>query len=281
MLSSVLALLLACGQGAEETPPPGTSDGTTAVALTFERVEFELGDFPSPSGVTYHPPRKTLFLVNDDGYLGEFRTDGTLVQSRHLLFQDFEAITCDPGTGLLYIAIEGRDDVLEVDPEGLAMRREYDLPRVFAGRKLYELGGEGIEGLAFVPNPAHPEGGTFFAANRSAHPKDLEDPPLVFEVELPLSSTSTGKLEGKMLRYKRLDLIELSGLHYDAKKGRLYALADKTNRIAELSLDGEILALYSFEAQDPEGIAFDAEGFLYIAQDSGGVLKLRPAPPAP
>ena len=272
----------ACGPGADDptpaTTPAGPLDAPTPAP--FELVGgIDSGEFPPSSGIAYHPLRKTLFVVNDDGHVGELRTDGSLVQRRHLMFDDFEAITVHPGSGLLYIAIEGRDDVVEVDPEGLVIRREYDLPRRFQGRRIYQRGGEGVEGLTFVPQAGHPEGGTFYVANRSAHPKDLDDPPLLMEVELPLSSSSTGELEGRILRYKRLTITGISGLHYDSAADRLYALSDDPERLIELTLDGEIVKAHDITASDPEGITFDAEGFAYIAQDGGGILKLRRSVP--
>lgn len=279
-----LALLLgaACSQEVERRESPLTAlqaliEGATP--LPFERVGDEDDeaaiDFPESSGLTYHPLRKTLFTVSDDGHIGEFRTDGTLVQRRHLLFEDFEGITAHSQTGLLYLAIEGRDNVLEVDPEGLVIRREYDLQRVFEGRKLFQLGGEGIEAIAFVPDPAHPEGGTFFVLNRSRHPKDLDDPPLVLEFELPLSSTSNGELEGQIRSYARLQVTELSGLHYDADADRLYAVSDDHKLLLELTRGGKIVNVHDLPAEDPEGIAMDGD-FLYIAQDSEGIVKFRP-----
>jgi len=281
----VLALLLAVGCGGEVERSKSPLSAVQALVegaspLPYQRVgddgDEPLIDFPESSGLTYHPLRETLFTVSDDGHVGEFRTDGTLVQRRHLLFEDFEGITAHSQTGLLYLVIEGRDNVLEVDPDGLVIRREYDLDRVFEGRKLYELGGEGLEAIAFVPDPAHSEGGTFFVLNRSRHPKDLDDPPLVLEFELPVSSTSNDELEGQIKSYARLQVTELSGLHYDAGADRFYAVSDDHKLLLELTRAGEIVKTHELPAEDPEGIAMDAE-FLYIAQDSEGIVKFRPA----
>ena len=272
----------ACGPQRDDPQPaqPSASPLDAPTAARFALVEgIGTGEFPPASGIAYHPLRQTLFIVNDDGHVGEIRTDGSLVQRRHLMFDDFEAIAVHPGSGMLYIAIEGRDDVLEVDPDGLRVRREYDLSRRFKGRKIYESGGEGIEGLTFVPRAGHSEGGTFFVANRSSHPKDLDDPPLLMEVELPLSSTSTGALEGKIVRATRLTLTGISGLHY-LGGDRLYAISDDRKLLVELTLAGEVVSAQELRASDPEGVTTDPDGNLYIAQDGGGILKLRLATPS-
>jgi len=38
---------------------------------------------------------------------------------------------------------------------------------------------------------------------------------------------------------------------------------------------GQILKQYAFIGDNQEGITLDDEGYLYIAQDSGGIIKIR------
>ena len=59
-------------------------------------------DFTEPSGIVYHPIRKTLFVVGDEGEITEIQTDGTplFIES---LPGDLEGITVAPETGLLYV----------------------------------------------------------------------------------------------------------------------------------------------------------------------------------
>ena len=40
-------------------------------------------------------------------------------------------------------------------------------------------------------------------------------------------------------------------------------------------LDGRLVHEYAFLGDNQEGIAVDEEGFLYIAQDTGGILKVK------
>ena len=287
---AALALVLFVSIGCSEEPAEPRTPRFAPTALTVmiedagplaytrvgeENDESEI-DFPESSGLTFHPTRKTLFTVSDDGHVGEFETDGTLVQRRHLLYEDFEGITADPASGLLYVVIEGRDNILEIDPNGLVIRREYDLARSFEGRKLYQLAGDGLEGIAFVPDDSHPEGGTLFVVNRSPKAKDLDDPPLLLEFELPLSSNSNDELEGAILSATRLAVTHLSGLHYDPRADRLLAVSDDNKIMIELTRQGELTNASKLPAEDPEGIAIDDDGVLYIAQDSEGIIKFQP-----
>ena len=67
-------------------------------------------------GLTYHPQRKTLFVVADEGTLYEMHTDGRLARSEQLKQVDLEGVTVNPETGLLYAVIEGEDNIVELAP---------------------------------------------------------------------------------------------------------------------------------------------------------------------
>jgi myo-inositol-hexaphosphate 3-phosphohydrolase len=42
-----------------------------------------------------------------------------------------------------------------------------------------------------------------------------------------------------------------------------------------LTTAGEFLNSWAFPGDNQEGMAVDEEGFLYIAQDSGGIIKTK------
>jgi len=230
--------------------------------------------FNEPSGLCFHAGRGTLFVVGDEGDVCEIRTDGTPVQNRHLRDADFEGITHDPATGLLYIAIEGEEKVLEVAPEGLEVRREFLLDRYFEGKLVMKPGGQGIEGITFVPDETHPEGGTFYVANQGFDLADTEDPSAIFEVEVPLRTGAAADEPCRILRAIYPGFVDIADLMYDTEAGRLYAVSDAANAFIVLSRDGEVLRAYALPGMNQEGFARDRDRFVYIAQDSGGIIKL-------
>ena len=79
------------------------------------------------SGITYHPERKTLFTISDEGHLSEWRTDGRLIRQDLIRGEDFEGLTVDPTTGLLYAVIEGKDNILEISPTTFTPQREFSI----------------------------------------------------------------------------------------------------------------------------------------------------------
>lgn len=231
--------------------------------------------FKEPSGIVFHPQRGTLFVVGDLGDVCEIQTDGTLVKQKHVRDADFEGVTCDPTTGLLYIAIEGEEKILEVNPESFEILREFDIPRTFQGKTVLKKGEQGIEGITFVPDESHPEGGTFYVNNQSFDLDNVEDPSAIFQIQLPLKTGSGKKLKAEIIRYFEPGVVCLSGIHYDSIAQRLYVVSNSTNTFLEITMAGELINFYAFPGSEQEGIAIDDAGYMYIAQDTGGIVKIR------
>ncbi len=230
--------------------------------------------FNEPSGLCYHKARGTLFVVGDNGDVCEMQTDGSMLHERHIGSHDLEGITHDPATGLLYAAVEGEDKVLELHPDSLGVRREFQLPREFEGHTIMKSGGNGIEAITFAPDPEHPQGGTFYVTNQVFALDVADDRSAIIHTELPLRSGEVVTI----LDVFEPGIIDLSGLHYDAATGHLFMIGDVANAIAEYGPGYELIGAWAFPGDNQEGITFDDDGYLYIAQDSGGILKYRRLP---
>jgi uncharacterized protein YjiK len=101
-----------------------------------------------------------------------------------------------------------------------------------------------------------------------------QDPPALFELSLTASTTSVVWIS----RFIPMDFSDLSGLHYDPASGNLVVISDSNNRIYEFSRDAQLVRSTHLPGKDQEGIAIDDEGNIYIAQDSGGILKCKRLP---
>jgi uncharacterized protein YjiK len=231
--------------------------------------------FSEPSGICFHSKRATLFVVGDKGDVCEIRTDGTLIKQQRIRRADFEGITHDPSSGLLYIAVEGEEKILEVSPDDFEVLREFQMPRTFQGRTLLAAGGQGIEAIAFVPDERLPHGGTFFVANQSSSLDNAEDISAIFEVEVPLKAEVETDHEVRILKYFEPGVIDLSGLYFDELTGHLFVISDSENAIIEVTTAGTVLTALAFPGDNQEGIAADNAGFMYMCQDSGGIIKLK------
>lgn len=229
-------------------------------------------DFPEPSGICFHPTRKTLFVVSDEGEIAEIEKDGTPV-FRLKIPGDLEGVTVNPKSGLLYLVMEGDDVILEFDPDKREITRSFPLNRAYRGDPDYierrtEGFDNGIESIAFVEDAKHPEGGTFYIGNQW-------DPPCVMQVLIPLESIPEKTAEAKILRVLPLKINDPAALYYDPQTGLLNVVDDADNILVEVTLNGRIVREYAFLGDEQEGIARDDEGYLYIAQDLGKIIKIR------
>ncbi len=226
-----------------------------------------------PSGITYHPKRKTLFVVDDGGFIHEIRPDGTDIQSKNLQERDLEGVTTNPATGLIYAVVEDNESILEINPETLTIDREFIINRTFEDKILLKKGGMGVEGIVFVPDSSHKEGGTFWIGNQSDSLKPDDEPSIVCEVVVPLNSSKTKVSEGNIVRYLQMDFVDISGLSYDTQSDYLMVISDTTNLLVEMKLDGNQLHHYLLPGNDQEGVTIDGLGYMYIAQESGQIIK--------
>lgn len=246
------------------------------VLLPHEHIgDIDRIGFNEPSGCVWHAGRGTLFVVGDEGDLCELAADGTPVRQAHIRDGDFEGVTYDPATGLVYIAVEGEEMILEIEPDTFEVIREFAIPREFEGQMLLKPGGQGIEALEFVPDPEHPEGGTFYAANQGFALQPAEDPSVIVEVAAPLRSGSGAKLDASIVRVFPTGVIDMAALHYDAARNRLFFVSDTMNAMFEMTRDGHIVRGWAMPGANQEGIALDSEGHIYIGQDHGGIIKLK------
>jgi len=233
-------------------------------------------EIKEPSGIVFHALRKTLFVVGDKGDLCEMTCEGKVLNKKRIIEADFEGITCNPSTGLLYIAIEGDEKIIETEPEKLEIKRGFTIESTFDGKEVLRQGGDGLEGITFLPRKEHREGGTFYVTNQGDEDDPEDDPCAVIEVELPIVSRSEKHDMGKIINYFNPLISDMSGLHYDCKNNILYVISDDKNLFLKFTENITLLDGYTLPGKKQEGITFDDNDFLYIAQDAGGILKFKP-----
>ena len=229
-------------------------------------------NIPEPSGIVYHPQRNTLFVVSDEGWVAEIQKNGTPV-AKYRVIGDLEGITLNPETGLLYVAVEGEDVILEFDPERGEVTRRFPINREFQGnpnflQKKVDEYDNGIESIAFVADSKHPEGGAFYVGNQW-------DPPMIMEILVPLKSSRAAEAGAKIMRVLPFKMDDPAGMYYDRSTGLLNIVGDADNIFVEITLTGRLIRQYAFLGDNQEGICLDDEGNLYIAQDTGGILKVK------
>ncbi len=258
----IMPALLGCDSESAPDPPP-----------TLELIEtFETSGIAEPSGIVFHTGRNALFVAGDKGDIAEYTTAGAFIRAERIRDASFEGITFNPNTGLLYVAVEGLDQIIEVEPGQLRSTRVFDVTRTFNGQTVLGEGGQGLEGITFVPDDTHPEGGSFFVVNQTSMLGNTEEPSALFEVSISLGDSS--KLKGTIVQQLNLEMTDLSGVFYDGSRNLFYLVSDDNNALLEVSRTGSILDSHRLLGQTQEGLTLDHSGLLYIAQDNGGILKI-------
>lgn len=238
-------------------------------------------DMPEASGITYASDSNTFYVVSDKGDIAQMDTEGAIIQKNNLENANFEGITRDVNTGMLYIVIEGKDRILQVDPNTLQSLGEFTVSRKLDGDKVVSGGKQGFEGITFVPDAQHPEGGTFFVVNQATPDQKKPEPSVLLHIELPLRTASrnnTKEMKGKILGVLPMPFSDLSGVHYDEHSQKLYVLSDMDQHIIILSKNGREEKRMRVEGDNIEGITHDGERNIVIVEDhpdSGHMLILK------
>ena len=184
-----------------------------------------------------------------------------------------KAMTTD-GTKL-YVVVEGNDAIFEIDQKTLRIIRKFEINRKFNGRELLKKKGHGLEAIVFVPDPSHPEGGTFWVGNQSFDLRPGKEPSVICQINIPILSSRKKKAKGKIIGFFSMDTIDISGLAYDTRRNQLVVINDKPNLLQEVGIDGQVLHQYQLPGKDQEGVALDTMGYIYIAQEDGEIVKFK------
>lgn len=227
-----------------------------------------------PSGITFADIRDTFFVISDDGVIAEMTRDGKILRLRQTGLRDLEGISFNEVNHLLYLADERDQLIVEMDPETLDPLRTFAIDPVFNNVRWLTSHNNGIEGITFVPDAGHPHGGTFFIVIQGFTENNQRDHGTLIELDIPLREP--GAQIARIRAVHRLGLPDLSSVHYNHARDQLLIVSDARNLL--LTVDrrtGAILARTHLPGRDQEGVSFVDEQWLYVAQDSGGVIRLR------
>ena len=237
--------------------------------IASDTVDWPIAEFPEPSGIAYHPARASLFIVGDEGDIGEVSLEGKLLRMSHL-GGDLEGITVDPRSGLLYVVREGHEVIFEVRPDNFKLVRRFTIDRSYQGDPNYlRRGGDGIEGLTFVSDEKDPEGGRLWAVNQY-------DPPVLIELAISLKSSKEKYQVARIMRAIPVDAAPLSGVTWNSESREFFVTSALWMRVVVLDADGKVERSVRIPAFMPEGMTRVPDGRVVIAQDSGGLVLWKP-----
>ena len=236
------------------------------IILSFSSLmasEKAIAQIPEASGICYSKISDSLFIANDEGTIFEISTNGKVLKEKYIGDYDLEGVACDDEKGLLLFAVEGKDNILVVLQENLEITKEVSIKRKFKGIKLLKKNKKhGLEAITIAD-------GKILLSNQSKKKWPDEDASVVFEVE---------NIESEKTKIKKIydhGYIDIAGLTY--KDEKLYMVSDKKNLLIVYDLKNEYtIKTVKLPEFAQEGICFDKNNALYIADDEGQVFKFDP-----
>jgi len=209
-----------------------------------------------PSGLTMF--RNHLFVISDNGRLCDL---SSRICKKFRKKYDFEGMTNNGEN--IYLGVEGKDDIYKLN-DSMEIIEKIKIPRYYKGINILPKGGDGIEGLTFLYKKA---GWNYFAiTNQSDNEDQIDRSRIIILKEKEISG------EVRIVKYKDFEITDLSGLFVYKKE--LYVISDDNNYLMKLDKDLNILKKWFLPGEDQEGLVI-TDKFIYIAQDSGNVLKIK------
>lgn len=241
-------------------------------ALPGVSIGGKLPDSHETSGIAWHAGLQKFFLVSDGGTVTSMTAKGTKL-NHWSIGADLEAVTVARSeSGFVYLGIEDPDSIYEFNITTGLVTRIFDLTPWMKGPD-----NSGLEALTFVPDPADPEGGLFYAG--------LQDDGRIFVFRLPILSSTTSTAVTWIWTIPPINGIgNISDLAYVPSQDAIYAIYDKDDLLRAMETDGTLIGEWSLPGNDQEGVALKGNE-LYISEDYGGdggdVLRYAPFAPLP
>lgn len=212
-----------------------------------------IAKIPEASGISHCISDDTLVVANDQGLYYKINRKGKILQKTKLGNYDLEGVVCEESQ--MIFALENKG-LLMVDTQ-TGEKKEIPLDIMYHGKKLPLFNKKsGVEGIMKVSN-------RIYLAKQSKKKKKS----FIAVVRLkPYPSRIVDVIEHHVA--------DTAGLaHHD---GYLYMVSDKEDLLIKYDLQKKkIVQKVKLEKGAWEGIAFDAKGSVYLADDDGRIVKYK------
>lgn len=234
-------------------------------AKKFEILKVEILKTPKhiePSGIV--KINENILIVSDEGSICNLSSSSCKVLKEKA---DFEGITAS-NKGEIFVVQEGKDNILLLN-SNFKIVTTYNIPRKFNDKTVLEKKGDGLESLTFVKEDT--DNYYFYTANQSENFKGKDRSALLF---ISLKKQTD---EAQILDYFPMKIKDISGLHFSDEYSSLFLISDSEDKLFIYDSTLKLKTIYNLPGVDQEGI-FIENDTLYIAQDSGDVLKIKIKP---
>jgi len=212
-----------------------------------------IAKIPEASGISYCSDDDTLVVANDEGIFYKISRKGKILQKTKLGDYDLEGVVCEE-TQMIF-ALENKG-MLIIDSQS-GDKKEIPLDTTYKGKKLSLFSKRsGVEGITKVGN-------SVYLAKQSNKKKSS----FIAVVRLM-------PYPAKIVDVIEHHIADTAGLAYH--DGYLYMVSDKEDLLIKFDLEKKkVVQKITLEKGAWEGIAFDAKGFVYLADDEGRIVKYK------
>ncbi len=223
-----------------------------------------IAHIPEASGICYIEKLDMLIVVNDEGWIYKLTKKGEIKRKFYLGKYDLEGITYDKLSDKLLVAVEGKESILVLNRASLELEKEIKIKRKYNGIEILKKSKKaGLEAIAIEEN------GDIYVSNQSKITYDKE---LKENVSAILR---VGTLDNKRTKIKEVynhGYIDISGMTFH--DGYLYMTSDKKNLLIKYDIkNNTTINKIKLAKSAQEGICFDNDGNIYIADDNGQILR--------
>jgi uncharacterized protein YjiK len=212
-----------------------------------------------PSGVAFHPGLGHLFVVGDEGTLAEVDASGNMIRTLGVEPQ-LEDVAYHPPSGGLLLVSESKSELILFDPAAGRERKRWKINTpALLGAMPTEVN-QGFEGLAFRPDTTRPGGGIVYLSHQRA-------PAVIVAVAFDPNRNAPIDASAVVSRFNLTGYDDLTALQYVPSIDRLVVIADSKERLLILGPDGAVQDEVPIPGEQQEGLAFDASGAMWIADD--------------
>ncbi len=239
-------------------------------SILGEPERFPVPGVKEPSGIAFAPARNTFFVVGDEGSLVEASSTGRVVASIPS-GGNLEDVAIHLPSGRLVLLSEKKSELIVVDP---ATGKKTGRFRLVDEALLGDTGtnkNQGFEGLTFRAEGGRPGGGVFYLVHQRS-------PAMLVAVAFdPLMAKGSIGAESLVSRTPVANREDLTAVTFERSLNRLFVIADSRDRLVMLGLSGNEEAEIVLPGAQQEGLSFDPQGNLWIADDRAGLLVFRGA----
>ncbi len=224
------------------------------------------GGVSEASGVAWDGRTGRVLVAGDDGRLAELDRDGRALALRHV-GGNLEDLVVHPPSGSLVLLSEKRGELLVLGTQPDLAPRRFGLDSAALLGQPPGDRNHGFEGLAFRPGSGGLGDGTFYLTHQRDPAMLVE---LAFDPRGPGRRLGAESLRGRWSLAPHRDLTAVAWL---PGLERLVVLSDAEDRLLVLDDEQRVVAEVPLAGRQQEGLAFDDDGWLWVADDRLGLLR--------